>query len=95
MLNNVAQVNTIGAALSRSVRKNAASVALKFEGRLWTYQELDQAVNKVANQLLQTGLKQGDRVIAYGKNSDAYVLAWLAILRAGMVHVPTNFALNH
>ncbi len=94
MLNNVAQVNTIGAALSRSVRKNAASVALKFEDRLWTYQELDQAVNKVANQLLQTGLKQGDRVIAYGKNSDAYVLAWLAILRAGMVHVPTNFALN-
>lgn len=88
------QANTISAALSRSARKNATSVALKYLDRQWTYQTLNLAVNKIANQLLKQGLKKGDRVVAYGKNSDAYVLAWLAILRAGLVHVPTNFALS-
>ncbi|NLW04779.1 MAG: AMP-binding protein, partial [Pseudomonadaceae bacterium] len=88
------QANTISAALSRSARKNATSVALKYLDRQWTYQTLNLAVNKIANHLLKQGLKKGDRVVAYGKNSDAYVLAWLAILRAGLVHVPTNFALS-
>lgn len=94
MMSNDPQANTISAALSRSARKNASSVALKFQDRQWTYKALDLAVNKVAKQLLQQGLKPGDRVVAYGKNSDAYVLAWLAILRAGLVHVPSNFGLN-
>ena len=30
----------------------------------------------------------------YGKNSDAYVIAWLAATKAGLVHVPINFALS-
>lgn len=94
MLNNAPQANTIGAALSRSARKNASKIALKFADRQWSYQALDEAVNKVANQFVLLGLKKGDRVVAYGKNSDAYVLTWLATLRAGLVHVPANFALN-
>ena len=94
MLKSTPQTNTIGAALSRSARKNATSIALKFQDRQWTYKALDLAVNKIANQFLKQGLQPGDRVVAYGKNSDAYVLAWLAISRAGLVHVPTNFALN-
>ncbi len=94
MLKSSPQANTIGAALSRSARKNATSIALKFQDRQWTYKALDLAVNKIANQFLKQGLQPGDRVVAYGKNSDAYVLAWLAISRAGLVHVPTNFALN-
>lgn len=94
MMNISPQANSIGAALSRSARKNPTAVALRFQDRQWSYTALDLAVNKIANQLLQQGLKPGDRVVAYGKNSDAYVLAWLAILRAGMVHVPTNFSLS-
>ncbi len=39
-------------------------------------------------------LAQGDRVAAFGKNSDAYVLLWLGSSKAGLVHVPVNFALS-
>ncbi len=94
MITTSPQSNTIGSALSRSARKNSTAIALKFLDREWTYGSLNLAVNKIANQLLKQGLKKGDRVVAYGKNSDAYVLAWLATLRAGLVHVPTNFALS-
>ena len=72
MLKSTPQTNTIGAALSRSARKNATSIALKFQDRQWTYKALDLAVNKIANQFLKQGLQPGDRVVAYGKNSDAY-----------------------
>jgi fatty-acyl-CoA synthase len=39
-------------------------------------------------------LNKGDRVAAYARNSDAYLLLWLACNRTGLVHVPINYALT-
>ena len=47
----------------------------------------------MARRLLDLKLHKGDRVAAYGKNSDAYLLLYLGCARAGLVHVPVNFAL--
>ena len=88
------QQNTIGAALNRSARKHGGKLALAFNDRRWRYGELNLAVNRVANALLDAGLAPGDRLAVYGKNSDAYVIAWLAATRAGLVHVPVNYALT-
>ena len=89
----IATLNTIGDGLRRAAQRFADKEAVIFQQRRWTYQQLDQSVNRVANYLLQSGLTQGDRVAAYGKNSDAYLILFLASARAGMVHVPINFAL--
>jgi fatty-acyl-CoA synthase len=89
----IATLNTIGDGLRRSAKRFADKDAILFQQRRWTYQQLDHAVNRVANFLLQSGLHQGDRVAAYGKNSDAYLLLFLACARTGMIHVPINFAL--
>lgn len=86
--------NTLGDGLRRSAGRDPDKTALVFGERSWTYAELDAAANQVANVLLENGLKKGDRVAAYGRNSDAYVLAWLACARAGLIHVPVNFALS-
>ncbi|MBE0489961.1 MAG: AMP-binding protein [Halomonas sp.] len=88
------QQNTIGAALNRSARKHGGKLALAFNDRHWSYADLNRAVNRVANRLLESGLAPGDRLAVYGKNSDAYVIAWLAATRAGLVHVPVNYALT-
>ncbi len=93
-LNPKIQQNTIGAALNRSARKHGGKLALAFNDRRWRYGELNLAVNRVANALLDAGLAPGDRLAVYGKNSDAYVIAWLAATRAGLVHVPVNYALT-
>lgn len=87
--------NTIGNGLTRSAMRFAHKEAIIFEQRRWTYQQLDLAVNRVANSLMLSGLQQGDRIAAYGKNSDAYLILWLACTRAGLIHVPINFALIH
>ena len=44
--------------------------------------------------LLGAGLAFGDRVVAYGRNSDLYLIAWLACCKAGLIHVSANYALT-
>jgi fatty-acyl-CoA synthase len=85
--------STVADVVARSARRVPDRVALRFADRGWTYRELDDAVSRGAAALLAEGLTRGDRVAAYGKNSDAYVIGFLACARAGLVHVPINYNL--
>ncbi|GAA1968204.1 acyl-CoA synthetase [Amycolatopsis minnesotensis] len=87
------RTSTVDDLLRRSAAKTPARTALRFAGREWTYAELDAAVTNAAAFLLGLGLEKGARVAAYGKNSDAYLIAFLACARAGLVHVPINYNL--
>ncbi|MEU5314274.1 acyl-CoA synthetase [Streptomyces sp. NPDC021562] len=84
------QGSTVDGVLRRSARRTPARVAVEFGERRWTYAELDDAVSRAASVLLGQGLGRGDRVATYGHNSDAYLVAFLACARAGLVHVPVN-----
>ncbi|MEE2058325.1 acyl-CoA synthetase [Rhodococcus artemisiae] len=86
--------STVDAIVRRSAGRFPDRVALRFEDRTVTYRELDDAVSRAAAHLLSLGLGPGDRVAAYGTNSDAYVIGYLAAARAGLVHVPINYALR-
>ena len=48
-------------------------VALTFEGRDTTYGEFERYTNRVAAALLASGMKKGERVAYFGKNSDRYL----------------------
>jgi fatty-acyl-CoA synthase len=82
--------STVDGVLRRSARRTPARVAVEYGDRSWTYEELDEAVSRAASLLLDQGLGPGDRVGAYGHNSDAYLIGFLACARAGLVHVPVN-----
>ncbi|WP_032388486.1 fatty acyl-CoA synthetase [Rhodococcoides fascians] len=92
-MTNGTRVSTVDGVLRRSAAKFPDRTAVTFEGRSHSYRELDTAVTRVARRLVAMGLNKGDRVAAYGVNSDAYVVAFLACARAGLVHVPINYAL--
>lgn len=89
-----ARSNSIDALVRRSAARTPDAPALHFEGRSYSYAELDAAIDRAAAHLLGLGLDPGDRVAAYGTNSDAYAIGFLAASRAGLVHVPVNFALT-
>ncbi|WP_405539896.1 acyl-CoA synthetase [Streptomyces sp. NBC_00075] len=82
--------STVDGVLRRSAQRVPARVAVEYRERSWTYEELDEAVSRAAGLLRGEGLAPGDRVAAYGHNSDAYLIAFLACARAGLVHVPVN-----
>ena len=86
--------NTIGDAVRRAAMNFRDAPALHFAGRTWTFRDLDQAADRIACGLMARGVAKGDRVLAYGRNSDAYFLLWLGCARAGLVHVPANYALT-
>ncbi|WP_329022311.1 MULTISPECIES: acyl-CoA synthetase [unclassified Streptomyces] len=83
--------STVDGVVTRSARRTPERTALRYAGRSWTYRELDEAVTTAAAALTEDhALNPGDRVAAYAHNSDAYLIAFLACARAGLVHVPVN-----
>src|SRR4051794_27158496 len=89
-----ARRNTIGDAVRRAGARFRDRPALRFGSRLWSFAEIDRGATRVARWLLAQGLQPGDRVVAFGTNSDGYLMLWLGCARAGLVHVPVNFALT-
>ncbi|MEV7171797.1 fatty acyl-CoA synthetase [Streptomyces sp. NPDC093224] len=82
---------TVDGLVHDSALRFPGRTALRYGARGWTYAELDAAVSTGAALLRERhGLAEGDRVATYAHNSDAYLLAFLACARAGLVHVPVN-----
>jgi long-chain acyl-CoA synthetase len=67
-------------------------VALVCEGWRWTYGELDDTANRLAQLLMANGVSRGDRVAICLPNSTEAVIAIFAALKAGAVFVPLNHA---
>lgn len=65
-------------------------VAIAFGGRDIPYAELADLVASVSGWLVEAGVRPGDRVAVYLPNSPQFVVAMLAVLQAGAVHVPVN-----
>ena len=89
-----ARRNTIGDAIGRAAARYRDRIALRFGDRTWSYAALDAASSAIAGHLPSLGVAAGDRVVAFGRNSDHYLLCWLACCKAGLVHVPANYALT-
>ncbi|MGE4045903.1 MAG: acyl-CoA synthetase [Acetobacteraceae bacterium] len=89
-----ARRNTVGDGVRRAARLFRDREALVFGDRRWSFHDLDRAADRVARHFADRGLNHGDRIAAYGRNSDAYFIAWLACVRGGFVHVPVNYALT-
>ncbi len=64
--------------------------AIVFEGRTVSYAELDELAARLSGWLDSVGVRPGDRVGVYLPNCPQFVVAMLAVLRLGAVHVPVN-----
>ena len=90
----ISQRNSVSLQLARVAATQRDAVALKYQDRTWTYTQLNQAITVAAAQLRDLGLQPGDRLAVMGKNSDTFLILFFAASRAGLVHVPINFALT-
>jgi acyl-CoA synthetase (AMP-forming)/AMP-acid ligase II len=65
--------------------------AIAFEGKRYSYAELKERVNRLADALSHLGLKKGDRAAILEVNCNQYVEACFATVRLGAIFVPLNF----
>lgn len=69
-------------------------IAIVDEGRRITYAELKQGVKKYRNHLYALGIRQGDRVGIFSRNSAEFIYSYFATASLGAINVPINFQLS-
>ncbi len=84
---------SIGQILERNARRVPDRTALVFENKRYTYADLDATVNRAAHAIARLGVNKGDRVALMSPNSDQFVIAYYALLKLGVIVVPTNVRL--
>ena len=66
------------------------TVGLEFEGREFTFGEIDARSNRLAHLLTHRGLKTGDRLCVYLANCVEMIDLYLACVKLGVIFVPIN-----
>src|SRR6188768_1970229 len=73
------------------IKNHPDAVSLKdCNGGSWSYQELDQQVEKISSALSEANIKPGSAVAIFQEPSPSFVFSLLAILRIGAVGVPLD-----
>ena len=76
--------------LETSARRYPNKAALKFFGQTFSYADVLQKAERLAQYLCVLGIKKGDRVLLNMQNCPQLVIAHFAVLRANAVVVPVN-----
>ncbi|MCB2071797.1 MAG: AMP-binding protein, partial [Ottowia sp.] len=76
--------------LEVSAQRYPDKPAIVYFGRVLSYAQLRQQVDRLASFLQSLGVGQGDRVLLDMQNTPQLVVAHFAILRANAVVVPVN-----
>ncbi len=83
-----------GEIVSRNARRNPDQIGISYGERRWTWRQVDQRSNQLANMFLASGLKKGDRVAILDQNSDTYIEIYFGLAKAGIIAVPINYRLS-
>ena len=80
----------LGKALEAITAVRKKGDAIRLEGRVWSYQELDEQASRVAGGLASLGIQAGDRVAMMLPNIPEFVFSFYGIQKLGAVAVPFN-----
>lgn len=81
---------TLPELVSRRAASSPDAVAVGYEGRNYTYREIDEESNRVAHWLVEQGIGTEDRVALLLDKSPELVITALGILKAGAVYMPVD-----
>ena len=84
----------IGDMIRRSVYHYPDKKALIFKDITLTYSELEAQCNRVANALLDLGVKKYDRVAILAHNTIDHVITWMGCAKIGAIYLSINYLLR-
>ncbi|KAK4297268.1 hypothetical protein Pmani_030309 [Petrolisthes manimaculis] len=76
------------------VQQNKGKVAFYFEDQKWTFDEVEEYSNQVANYFAGHGVQHGDSVALLMENRVEYICMWLGLTKLGAVPALVNFNLR-
>lgn len=83
---------SVGEYFEKTVRKFPDNKALLHKDRSWTYKELDNWINRLANQFISMGLQKGDVVAILLENRPEIIAVSMALAKIGCVSSMLNTA---
>lgn len=96
LMNRYNKVNrwVIGDMIRRSAYHYPEKPALIFKDRTLTYAQLEEECNRVANGLLDLGVKKYDRVAILAHNTIDHVVTWIGCAKIGAIYLAINYLLR-
>jgi acyl-CoA synthetase (AMP-forming)/AMP-acid ligase II len=85
---------TLPGVLARAARQFGDAPAIASEDETLSFRELESRADRAARALQGAGIRHGDRVAIWAPNSPHWIVAALAVARAGAVLVPLNTRLK-
>ena len=87
-------LQTLGEVLPRSASKYGDKTALVIGGLTFSFRQLDEMSNRLANGLSAVGVEIGDRVTIYSLNCWQWLVSYFAVHKLGAVANPINVMLT-
>ncbi|WP_249383620.1 non-ribosomal peptide synthetase [Mycobacterium sp. DBP42] len=81
---------TLAALVTEQAVRTPDAVAVVYEGRHYTYRELNESANRLAHWLIKQGIGTEDRVAVLLEKSPELVVTALGIVKAGAVYLPVD-----
>jgi acyl-CoA synthetase (AMP-forming)/AMP-acid ligase II/ABC-type proline/glycine betaine transport system permease subunit len=80
--------------LEKQAKERPTKPAILFKEEKITFSDLNSLSNRLANRLLNAGVKKGDRVVLLFQNCPEFCVAYFAILKIGGIVVVLDFRLS-
>ena len=74
----------------KAALRNPNKIALIYEEKEYTYQELDNITDQVAATLIEKGINRGDIVMLLTKRSKYTIFGMLGVIKAGAAYMPID-----
>jgi len=84
----------IGEIINVNANKYPDKLALKDARRQLTFKQLNERTNKLANGILKSGIKKGDKLAILSNNCIEFMEIYVAAAKGGFIIVPLNFRLH-
>ncbi|WP_319451819.1 MULTISPECIES: non-ribosomal peptide synthetase [unclassified Mycobacterium] len=81
---------TLTALVSEQAARTPDATAVVYEGRHYSYREVNESANRLAHWLIEQGIGTEDRVAVLLEKSPELVITALGIVKAGAVYLPVD-----
>lgn len=76
---------TIADVFHQNVAKHPQKTCLIYENQEWSFRDVNEFANRIANLFQQNGFKRGDVVALFMENRPEFVCTWLGLSKIGVI----------
>ncbi|KAG5896525.1 hypothetical protein JTB14_020498 [Gonioctena quinquepunctata] len=76
---------TLADLFQQNVKKHPNKPCILFEDQVWTFAQVEEYSNKIANTFKSHGYKKGDKVALFLENKPEFICIWLGLSKLGVI----------